>query len=407
MRLYPRPAPRRRLLVAGLVVLALAAAGIAGGPFARDGGDDGGANAPAVRATGDLDRCVALPEDEARACYARELDAIVTAAPDPAEAVEQISAEAYEDPGGFLLPNCHGLMHTVGREYATGRGVTLATLKEYLPRTNDPGCSAGFAHGLVSAVAPDIDVARPQEAEAVLCADAATRYQRYSCTHGFGHAFMRISGEDLRPALELCRKLGAESAPDCAQGAYHDYWFAVEGLDDTTPPDRVETDPRQLCADQPRDFVRPCWYRAFVENRGPGFQTETPADIQALCEGLDGLQRDACVTAASVIGPPDPRAQLLICAQLPARDAESCIRGTKVQNLLTYPPETFVTLIRHCQVFDTGTRPACYRWLGKTLGVITDGEFATSGCPRLGKPAAREACLAGVRSMEGALVTFS
>ena len=25
----------------------------------------------------------------------------------------------------------------------------------YLPQSNDPGCSAGFAHGMVTAIAPD------------------------------------------------------------------------------------------------------------------------------------------------------------------------------------------------------------------------------------------------------------
>ena len=96
-------------------------------------------------------------------------------------------------------------MHTVGRTYARDHGVTLATLMDFLPRTNDPGCSAGFAHGLVTGVAPRT----PQPgAAAAVCAQAATRYQRYSCVHGLGHAFMRINGDRLPPALALCRALG-------------------------------------------------------------------------------------------------------------------------------------------------------------------------------------------------------
>jgi hypothetical protein len=49
----------------------------------------------------------------------------------------------------------------------------------------------------------------------------------------------------------------------------------------------------------------------------------------------------------------------------------------------------------------------CYRWLGKTLGVVSDGTFDTTGCPELPTAAARRACVAGVKSMEGPLVTFS
>ena len=47
-------------------------------------------------------------------------------------------------------------------------------------------------------MAPDIDAARPGEA-ARICGGAGTRYQEYSCIHGFGHAFMRIYGDPLGP----------------------------------------------------------------------------------------------------------------------------------------------------------------------------------------------------------------
>src|SRR5687768_6144557 len=157
---------------------------------------------------------------------------------------------------------------------------------DYLPESNDPGCSAGFAHGLVTGVAPLIDPRRPRAA-ATSCAEAGTRYRRYSCVHGLGHAFMRIHDDRLAPALELCRLLGASSAPDCAQGAYHDYWFAVVGADELTPPDEAVRDPRVLCGNQPAEFVRPCWYRAFVDNRPSGVEVDSPEHLEVLCEGLE------------------------------------------------------------------------------------------------------------------------
>jgi hypothetical protein len=108
-----------------------------------------------------------------------------------------------------------------------------------------------------------------------------------------------------------------------------------------------------------------------------------------------------------VIGPPDPELQLRICAGLrdPA-DAASCIRGTKVQNLLGSSPATLVRLIRRCGLFAGATRSACYRWLGKTLAVVTDGEFGRLGCPRLAAGPRRD-CEAGASRMNDALVTFS
>ncbi len=154
--------------------------------------------------------------------------------------------------------------------------------------------------------------------------------------------------------------------------------------------------------------MRPCWYRAFLENRPAGFRVESPADIADLCEGLRGLQREGCVTAASVIGPPDPAEQLRICSRLrDGSDAASCVRGSKVQNLQDAPTDVYVKLIGRCERFAPAARGACYRWLGKAIAVLTDGEFGREGCPRLAGAAARRECDVGARRMDEPLVTFS
>ena len=401
----------RRRLHLKPAVAALAALAVAVGVLLLSGcaGGDSDAAPPAETGAaqvedGGLERCTGLSDDSARACYAEELKALVDEAAEPAAALEEIAVAAYTTDDGFLLANCHGLMHTVGREYALARGVTLASLMDVLPQTNEPGCSAGFAHGLITGVAPEIDVSRP-EGSAAVCDEATTRYQRYSCIHGFGHAFMRISGEELPEALRLCGALGAE-APDCAQGAFHDYWFAVAGHDDTERPHTVVEDPRALCGGQAPQFVRPCWYRAFVDDR-PDDPVESGADIEALCAGLDGLQREACVTAASVVGPVDPAAQLAVCTQLRGEDVLSCIRGTKVQNLITSPGDELVALLRQCDSFPGATGLGCYRWLGKVLAVLTNGEFEHFGCPAAPSVPARRACVEGVRRSDEPLETFS
>jgi hypothetical protein len=392
------PSTALRLLVVAVVGALAVGSAAAVWMFAR--GDSG--SAPE---TTDASQCAGLEAARARACYTRAFTDMVEGRDDPRPTVDTIAESAWKQ-GGFLLSNCHGIMHTVGRTYAGRAGVSLSTLMEYLPRSNDPGCTAGFAHGLVTGVAPDIDAREPARAAAI-CGRAGTRYQRYSCTHGFGHAFMRIYDDQLAPALGLCRRLGPRSAPDCAQGAYHDYWFAVIGADDATLADDAVTDPRELCGAQPGVFVRPCWYRAFVDDRPEGVQVRSSDDLDTLCTGLDGLQREACLTAASVIGPPDPAVQLELCAGLDEpSDAESCVRGTKVQNLLGYPNSAFVDLIGRCR-FVRAAQAACYRWLGKALGVLTDGEFERTGCPHLSTAAARSRCRAGARSMDEALVTFS
>ncbi len=349
--------------------------------------------------------CAEEGEDTIRDCYAAALKEIVDSSDDPLAAVDEITADARNDPTGFLLPNCHGLMHTVGREYALEHNLTVAALKDSLPKSNDPGCPAGYAHGIVTGVAPQIDPNDPKAAASV-CDETATRYERYSCIHGFGHAFMRITNEDLPAALAYCGKLGPNAGPDCAQGAFHDYWFSVGGYDDTQKPSNAETDPRKLCGAQQPEYVRQCWYRAFVDNRPPG-AIENAIDIDRLCQALEGLQRESCVTAATVIGPADPRTQFSLCYGLPAKEGLACVRGIKLQNLLGSTNEVYAEVLERCGALAEEVRLGCYSWLGKTAAVLTNGAFQTEGCPLLERKDARRACVQGARTMNRALVTFS
>src|SRR6185503_18534170 len=109
-----------------------------------------------------LAACESADTDAMRACYARKLTAL-----------------AWKDPTGFLLPNCHVLMHAVGRSYVARHHVTLERVMSFLPLSNDPSCPAGFSHGLIIGVAPQIDLTNPRSS-ARRCERAATRYERYS-----------------------------------------------------------------------------------------------------------------------------------------------------------------------------------------------------------------------------------
>jgi hypothetical protein len=106
-------------------------------------------------------------------------------------------------------------MHGVGRRYGTAERVTLTNLLDHLPKTNDPGCSAGFAHGLPIALGPEIERLGPKGAAAD-CHRATTRYQRYSCIHGLGHAYARQFNDFVDPALASCARLDAAAA--CVRG---------------------------------------------------------------------------------------------------------------------------------------------------------------------------------------------
>src|SRR5207248_2946031 len=148
----------------------------------------------------------------ARECYQRRLLALVSTAGAPATELPRVDA-AVEREGGFLADNCHILMHWVGRNYAVEHHVTLGTLQTYLPRTNDPGCSAGFAHGLISALGSSINQLDPESVAAV-CAGLSP-LQRQGCITGASAIFN--SGKPDRQ-VEGCADLAAPDRVPCARG---------------------------------------------------------------------------------------------------------------------------------------------------------------------------------------------
>lgn len=393
---------RPLLVVAAVVALALPGAATGGGGI---GGPQFGYG-PHVQEARAVTACAvqASPVSRYRTCLARSLLQLVERTHDPADELPRIDAYVHTT-NGWLANNCHILMHTVGREYAAAAHVTLENLLDYLPKTNDPGCSAGFAHGMLITLGPQIQKLGPKGA-AGECAKAATRYERYSCVHGLGHAYARIYLDFPLPSVASCKLLGREDAVDCAQGVFHDYWIAVDGLDNTKQHSDMTTSPRALCGRYRGDFARACWYRAYLE-RPPKKPVETAAAILALCRGLQGVQEKGCVTGASVIRSDDPFAQMATCARVPAAFAVACARGVRVPGVALSPRASRVGLISDCAAFARAARYGCYWWLGKALNVVTNGNFGSRNCPSLGTQLARKACAAGAAAYEGPLVTFS
>ncbi len=338
-----------------------------------------------------------------RVCYQRKLLALIEASRDPAGALPQVDLYAHSV-GGALDQECHILMHWVGRQYGVDERVGFAGLQDLLPRSNDAGCSAGFAHGLISSLGKDLLDQGPKGALAA-CRAATTRYRRYSCVHGLGHAYMRAYDETLEPTLAACKALGPADAADCAAGAFHDYWLALQGADRAKYPGQPISSPRALCARQPAWAVRGCWYRALLEHP-PVKIPDRARDLPSLCAGLAKLQRAGCVAGAMVVWGDDPFRQLAGCAALAAAaDAVACVRGVKGQVLAGHPVADLVRLVAGCTAFTVAAREPCARWLGTELQVVTDGSFLAEGCAATGALAA--ACAAGARASEGALETFS
>jgi hypothetical protein len=390
---------RVTLLAAGaLVLLALSPSATAGPPLGGIRMDDTNGR------TTYLSRCSLLRKDASIwNCYVTRLLADVERSKDPANELPRIDRKVRAG-GGYLESNCHMMMHVVGRKYAIRHHVTLGNLQRYLPRSNDPGCSAGFGMGMVMTLGNQIGRLGPDGAVR-MCMRAPTRFRSYTCIHTLGHAYMRLYHGQLAFGIKACRTLPAQQAPDCAQGAYHDYWLSIAGRDGAKRERHAVTSARKLCARAIQAFVRPCWYRYFLE-LSPAKPPTSASGVRRLCVGLTGQQRVGCIGAASLVTSADPFQQLRICARLRGADAGSCVYGVNVQNLLTSRGSQRVELIERCGHMPAAARGACYEWLGTALAVVTNGRFRELGCPFISR-AGRDACRVGALRMDDALVSFS
>jgi hypothetical protein len=349
-----------------------------------------------------LRECAVLKEPKRRNCFVRELLAIVEKSGDPAREVPQLDFKVRAS-GGYIATNCHILMHAVGRAFAARHDVTLETMFRYVPKSNDPGCSAGFGMGMVMYLGKELIL----EPRSVIpsCNQLPTRFREYTCFHGSGHAFMRGYHGNLPWSVKACKSLGPRYTPDCAQGAFHDYWISLSGGDETERPEGAVTDPEKLCGSFA--YPRPCWYRFFWERRQSATAMEA-RDLRRLCHGVEGSQRAGCIGGASLLiaRVRDPADHAGVCGTLSGIDALNCLRGVNVPVLAGDRYEQ-LRLIRVCADHPLATRNGCYGWFGRTLNVVTDGKFEVGGCRKLGAAQARAACVAGARKLEQPLGTFS
>ena len=345
-------------------------------------------------------QCEQIHLDQAKdACYLRLLEQTVERSGNPATELPRIDRLARAS-GTALYGRCHLLMHTVGRRWAATHHLTIEQLQNVEPRSNDPGCSAGFGMGLVMYLGPQI-IASGGKSALPSCVRLPTQYRRYTCVHSLGHALMRGYHETLFLAVSACAQLGARFAPDCAQGAFHDYWISLRGADETTSPVHAVRSARRLCATYPR-FAVGCWYRYFIE-LVPAPRISTGADIERTCRGLVGAQREGCVGGASLVIAGEAFEQTRLCARLPAADEVPCLHGVTVQGVEERPRQE--RLIGECEKFAPAVRNGCARWLGLTLNLVSNGRFARA-CAAV-QPARRASCAAGARSYTGPIVTFS
>jgi hypothetical protein len=352
--------------------------------------------------TGFLNACSQLPLKPKTRCYVNRLLREVERLGNPATGLPAIDRKVGQT-GGFLQAACHSFMHEVGRTWAKRHGVTIETMYRFVPRSNDPGCSAGFGMGMAMYLGPKLIL----EPRSVLrtCAQLPTRFRKYTCVHGAGHAFMRGFHGQLADSVRSCNTLGPTPAPDCAQGAFHDYWIALGGSDGTTRPRNAESSPEVVCG--AFQYKRPCWYRYFWERRSKT-RVYTADDILELCDDHEALQRAGCVGGSSLLisRERDPVDHARVCQDLERTDTYNCLRGVNVPALAGRRFEQ-IRLITTCDALPSETKAWCFNWFGRTLSVVTDGTFRERGCRQLDDEHERASCLVGGARVARPLRTFS
>jgi hypothetical protein len=349
-------------------------------------------------------QCEQIHLDQAKdACYVRLLLEDVDRSGDPARELPRIDRRA-RAAGTSLYGRCHLLMHVVGRRWAREHHLTLDRLQDVVPRSNDPGCSAGFGMGLVMALGPAI-ISTGGRSALSTCTSLPTRMRQFTCVHSLGHALMRGYHETLFLAVRACTRLGPRAAPDCAQGAFHDYWIALRGADETTALVDAVRSPRRLCAQYAR-YALSCWYRYWIE-QAPGPVLLNAGDVLRVCRGLAGGQRAGCIAGAAKDVNDTPVAQARMCAAMRgAADALACLRGVADQAFAGERGRE-VALFRECGRMPAAAVGPCAAWLGRTFNVLENGTFLRRGCPRVRGAALRAACAAGARRWAQPLVTFA
>jgi hypothetical protein len=254
--------------------------------------------------------------------------------------------------------------------------------------------------GLVMALGPSI-ISTGGRSAVGTCERLATRLRQFTCVHSLGHALMRGYHETLPLAVRACTRLGSWHAADCAQGAFHDYWIALRGADETQSPVHAVRSPRRLCAQYAR-YALACWYRYWIE-QAPAPVLRNARDLERVCSGLGGAERAGCIAGASKAVYETVQGQTRLCASLArSSDGIACLRGVANQ-ALAGKPRAEVALVGLCRRLARAA--ACASWFGKTFNVLENGTFAKRGCPRVVAPL-RAACLAGAKRWTAPLVTF-
>ena len=214
----------------------------------------------------------------------------------------------------------------VGRTWAQRHGVTIETLFQYVPRSNDPGCSAGFGMGMAMYLGPKL-ILDPRS----IAADLRRAPDAIPRVHVRPRRGSRVHARLPRAARPRGRRLQARSArtsPPTARRARSTTTGSRSGAaTERRSRDTVDTSPESVCG-----AIRPTRGRAGTGTSGsarpttrvyePAGHPRASAGSWTACSGpgASAARRSSCrasATPSTTRAPAGPRSNGHV--QLPAR----------------------------------------------------------------------------------------
>lgn len=374
----------------------------------------------------DIAACQELRQSDARPlinCVSAAVNSRLKQDPNPSRVLPAVDRQVAKL-GDEAKANCHVAMHLVGSRFAKEKQVTLTNMQRYLPASDSTNCSAGFTHGMISVMG--VNPVKARQMAQSICSKEPSRARQFACVHGIGHGLRRYMG-DPKQALKLCRELRSKSAAsDCGQGVYHDFFLAAPAIQQTEKLNQPQGDSEvkiadlvgpveargrsneldRLCLDQPRDFLRECWYR-LASGPGVPVPVETAQDITFACGGLSGEQKRGCVAGIAATRIP-PERLVKVCSRLPRQDqVGQCIDGINLISVgwdpaggkshLKYHREDIPKIVADCATYISNpqVQRSCIRRVAqfsfRSVPAKTDLKGAETACRKL-SGALREVC---------------
>jgi hypothetical protein len=250
---------------------------------------------------------------------------------------------------------CHDAAHAVGEVAAQRHGATIDAIS-----AGNELCGSGYFHGIVAWEAtlldPDVLIDTLTDACAI---GPEGSFKRWECFHGVGHGFSFVSGNQVRPTLDLCQQIEREVDQNpCVSGA-----LMQEMVDHSTAPE-YKTDPYVLCPDIPAGMLRSTCYDMLATLVWGLFEPDERFDW---CTRIDPVYKADCARGlgrnVDAGMPLNAASTTTFCNTAPDIDIRNwCVEGASVNTFAYYG--NIAEARKHCDEFeDKNLAAVCSRSL--------------------------------------------